>query len=173
MLSIIGLLSSHAYGIFAGAVVGVYTSASQWYSYLHHTSPTITLCNYYTREPIMGKYTGGSEFPLWYAHYDGNPSFSDFSPFNGWSKPSIKVSESFAQFIMCCLLIKISYSNTEDRPPSADVESTITGTPIKKSIAGDNSNVIGFIALSPLNRIYRGKKTSNAAVRTYCCYTIK
>lgn len=27
---------------------------------------------------------------LWYAHYDGNPSFSDFSAFGGWSKPTIK-----------------------------------------------------------------------------------
>ncbi|KAK5577205.1 hypothetical protein RB653_002145 [Dictyostelium firmibasis] len=54
-----------------GAHIGIYTSASQW-------------------EPIMGGYTGGSGFPLWYAHYDGNPSFSDFSPFGGWGTPSIK-----------------------------------------------------------------------------------
>ncbi len=27
---------------------------------------------------------------LWYAHYDNNPSFSDFSSFGGWSKPAIK-----------------------------------------------------------------------------------
>lgn len=27
---------------------------------------------------------------LWYAHYDNNPSFSDFSAFGGWSKPAIK-----------------------------------------------------------------------------------
>ena len=27
---------------------------------------------------------------LWYAHYDNNPSFSDFSSFGGWSKPTIK-----------------------------------------------------------------------------------
>lgn len=27
---------------------------------------------------------------LWYAHYDGSASFSDFSPFGGWSKPTIK-----------------------------------------------------------------------------------
>ena len=25
-----------------------------------------------------------------YAHYDGEPSFSDFHPFGGWSKPAIK-----------------------------------------------------------------------------------
>jgi len=27
---------------------------------------------------------------LWYAHYDGVPSFSDFAPFGGWTKPAIK-----------------------------------------------------------------------------------
>lgn len=27
---------------------------------------------------------------LWYAHYDGSPSFSDFGSFGGWSKPAIK-----------------------------------------------------------------------------------
>eukprot|EP01112_Ceratiomyxa_fruticulosa_P022972 TRINITY_DN8594_c0_g1_i1.p1 TRINITY_DN8594_c0_g1~~TRINITY_DN8594_c0_g1_i1.p1 ORF type:complete len:179 (+),score=30.66 TRINITY_DN8594_c0_g1_i1:112-648(+) len=52
--------------------VVVYTSASQW-------------------EPIMGdNFTGGSDFPLWYAHYDDNPSFSDFSPFANWMVPVIK-----------------------------------------------------------------------------------
>jgi hypothetical protein len=54
-----------------GIVLGVYTSESQW-------------------SPIMGDYTGGSEFPLWYAHYDGDASFSDFRAFGGWSKPAIK-----------------------------------------------------------------------------------
>jgi len=54
-----------------GIVLGVYTSASQW-------------------EPIMGDYQGGSQFPLWYAHYDGQPNFGDFSPFNGWNSPAIK-----------------------------------------------------------------------------------
>lgn len=27
---------------------------------------------------------------LWYAHYDGSASFSDFSAFGGWTKPTIK-----------------------------------------------------------------------------------
>jgi hypothetical protein len=49
-----------------GLSVGIYTSYSQW-------------------QPIMGDYSGGSSYPLWYAHYDGNPSFSDFSPFNGFN----------------------------------------------------------------------------------------
>jgi len=54
-----------------GVTIGIYTSASQWV-------------------PIMGDWTGGSPYPLWYAHYDNDPSFSDFSPFNGWTKPAIK-----------------------------------------------------------------------------------
>ena len=29
-------------------------------------------------------------FTFRYAHYDNDPSFSDFKPFGGWSKPSIK-----------------------------------------------------------------------------------
>lgn len=37
-----------------------------------------------------GGYTGGSAYPLWYAHYDGSASFSDFRPFGGWSHPAIK-----------------------------------------------------------------------------------
>jgi len=28
--------------------------------------------------------------PVWYAHYDGNPSFSDWVPFGGWSHPAVK-----------------------------------------------------------------------------------
>ena len=55
-----------------GQDIGVYTSDSQW-------------------GPIMGdSYTGGSAYPLWYAHYDNNPSFSDFTPFAGWSEAAVK-----------------------------------------------------------------------------------
>eukprot|EP00118_Oscarella_pearsei_P000054 m.4085 g.4085 ORF g.4085 m.4085 type:complete len:239 (+) comp10183_c0_seq1:76-792(+) len=51
--------------------VGVYTSKYQWSS-------------------IMGDYSGGKSAPLWYPHYDNDPSFSDFEPFGGWNKPAIK-----------------------------------------------------------------------------------
>jgi len=54
-----------------GVNCGVYSSASQW-------------------NPIFGAWNGGSGLPLWYAHYDGNPSFSDFSPFAGWGIPAMK-----------------------------------------------------------------------------------
>ena len=56
-----------------GIRLGVYTSNSQW-------------------SPITGNSKILSSLPLWYAHYEspGNPSFSDFVPFGGWSKPSVK-----------------------------------------------------------------------------------
>ena len=64
-----GLVSA---GESLGLKLGVYTSSSQ--------------C-----KPIMGStYDGGSQYPLWYAHYDNNPSFSDFAPFGGWTTPDMK-----------------------------------------------------------------------------------
>ena len=55
-----------------GAKIGIYTSLYNWSS-------------------IVGEdWKDMSKYHLWYAHYDGNPSFSDFQAFGGWSKPSIK-----------------------------------------------------------------------------------
>jgi hypothetical protein len=34
-------------------------------------------------------HTLGAE-ELWYAHYDGSASFSDFAGFAGWTKPGMK-----------------------------------------------------------------------------------
>jgi len=51
--------------------VGVYTSKSQWI-------------------PIVGSWTGASHLDLWYADYDGVPTFGDFTAFGGWSKPYMK-----------------------------------------------------------------------------------
>lgn len=58
-------------GCGAATCVGIYTSASQW-------------------NPIACGSTALSGHPIWYAHYDNNPSFSDWAPFGGWSRPSIK-----------------------------------------------------------------------------------
>jgi len=65
-----------------GVKFGVYTSASQWI-------------------PIMGGYTGGSAYPLWYAHYDGDPSFDDFSAFGGWNSPAIKQYQGSTNICGC------------------------------------------------------------------------
>jgi GH25 family lysozyme M1 (1,4-beta-N-acetylmuramidase) len=57
-----------------GKTPGIYASHSMW-------------------QTIMGSATacaglGGLE--LWYAHYDGKPSFGDFQAFGGWKTPHIK-----------------------------------------------------------------------------------
>eukprot|EP01101_Sappina_pedata_P007853 TRINITY_DN4227_c0_g1_i1.p1 TRINITY_DN4227_c0_g1~~TRINITY_DN4227_c0_g1_i1.p1 ORF type:complete len:226 (-),score=92.24 TRINITY_DN4227_c0_g1_i1:28-705(-) len=57
-----------------GAPLGIYASEHMW-SLIAGSSCTV------------GADAG---LPLWYAHYDGNPSFSDFTAFGGWNKPAIK-----------------------------------------------------------------------------------
>jgi hypothetical protein len=68
VMELINRIKSH------GKVPAIYASAYMWQS-------------------IMG---GRNNCPqaaavqLWYPHYDGSPSFSDFSAFGGWHKPTIK-----------------------------------------------------------------------------------
>ena len=57
-----------------GVSLGFYTSNSQW-------------------SPIAGGVSDFSKYPLWYAHYDGDASFDDFSAFGGWTTPAIKQYE--------------------------------------------------------------------------------
>lgn len=60
-------------------------------SALEHYLPIGVYTNQNNWSVIMGSdYNGGSSFPLWYAHYDGQPSFADFKPFGGWHNPTIK-----------------------------------------------------------------------------------
>lgn len=61
-------------GLKLGVSAGIYTS-------------------YYNWESIVGldyDYPSSIGLPLWYAHYDNSPSFSDFTPYGGWSEPAIK-----------------------------------------------------------------------------------
>ena len=47
--------------------------------------------SYYNWQTIVGtSWDGVKDVPLWYAHYDNDPSFRDYKAFGGWSKPSIK-----------------------------------------------------------------------------------
>ena len=57
-----------------GIKMGIYSSAYMWSS-LFGSSCT------------AGAAAG---LPIWYAHYDGKRTFSDFKPFGGWTKPAIK-----------------------------------------------------------------------------------
>jgi GH25 family lysozyme M1 (1,4-beta-N-acetylmuramidase) len=59
--------------------------------------------------------TVGAQHPLWYAHYDGNPSFSDFRPFGGWSHPTIKqYADSGAG---CGVGADLNFKGSESRKP--------------------------------------------------------
>lgn len=55
-----------------GLSVGVYASSVMWHE---------VTCN--------AKFNHAPP-ELWYAHYDNNPSFSDFQRFGSWSKPFMK-----------------------------------------------------------------------------------
>mmetsp|Transcript_227 Transcript_227/g.227 ORF Transcript_227/g.227 Transcript_227/m.227 type:complete len:160 (+) Transcript_227:246-725(+) len=60
-----------------GHSVGIYTTLYMW-------------------EQIMGSRYACPDVayvPLWYAHYDYNPSFSDYSQIGGWTTPAIKQYE--------------------------------------------------------------------------------
>jgi GH25 family lysozyme M1 (1,4-beta-N-acetylmuramidase) len=70
------------------SAAGIYTSNSQW-------------------SPITGGSTQLSKYPLWYPHYDNNPSFSDFVPFGGWSKPAIKQYAGTTSF--CGASVDLNY----------------------------------------------------------------
>jgi len=56
-----------------GLDCGVYTNKNNW---LHIFGTT--------------EYVYGNDMPLWYAHYDNDPSFQDFSTFGGWTAPYAK-----------------------------------------------------------------------------------
>uniref|UniRef100_A0A914DV22 Uncharacterized protein n=1 Tax=Acrobeloides nanus TaxID=290746 RepID=A0A914DV22_9BILA len=54
-----------------GYSVGIYTKAQDW-------------------NTIVGAWTDTSSLPLWWPKFDGQQDFDSFSPFGGWSTPTIK-----------------------------------------------------------------------------------
>ena len=73
-----------------GVKCGVYASKSQW-------------------ESIFGSsdYCYGSSNPLWYAHYDNNPSFSDYSKFGCFSDPLAKQYQGTTTY--CSFSVDLDY----------------------------------------------------------------
>ena len=53
--------------------IGIYSGKSQWGAIFGDSS-----------------FSHGANHPLWYAHYDGLPEFSDFAAFDGWAAPAFK-----------------------------------------------------------------------------------
>jgi len=74
-----------------GVKCGVYSSKSQWSAIFGSTS-----------------FTYGNSLPLWYAHYDNNPSFSDFATFGGWTSPHAK--QYIGDTTLCSMGIDKNYS---------------------------------------------------------------
>ncbi|EKE40623.1 hypothetical protein ENUP19_0315G0012 [Entamoeba nuttalli] len=49
--------------------------------------------SYYNWEDIVGldyKFSRAGSWPIWYPHYDGKKTFSDFKSFGGWTSPYMK-----------------------------------------------------------------------------------
>jgi GH25 family lysozyme M1 (1,4-beta-N-acetylmuramidase) len=74
-----------------GVKCGVYSSSAQWSELFGSTS-----------------YTYGNNLPLWYAHYDNNPSFSDYTKFGGWSTPHAK--QYIGDATVCSIDVDQNYS---------------------------------------------------------------
>ncbi|KAL7715718.1 lysozyme [Entamoeba marina] len=53
-------------------------------------------------------YPYASSTPLWYPHYDNNPSFSDFVAFGGFTTPSIKQYKGTTS--LCSASVDLSYT---------------------------------------------------------------
>lgn len=70
---------------------GVYASSRQWSDVFGSTS-----------------YTYGNDLPLWYPHYDNDPSFDDFVAFGGWSSPLVKQYDGTST--ICNFGVDINYS---------------------------------------------------------------
>ena len=67
-------------GLASGVKVGVYSSIHEYELLISDTPEGCPL------------FQAGDDLPLWYPHYQTPPdaSFDDFSPFGGWTKPTIK-----------------------------------------------------------------------------------
>jgi hypothetical protein len=51
-----------------------------------------------------------TDLPLWYAHYDGKASFSDFSSFGGWKTPYAK--QYMGDYTLCSFDVDLNYAPT-------------------------------------------------------------
>lgn len=130
-----------------GLHIGIYTSESQW-------------------SPITGNWEGGARFPLWYAHYDGSPSFSDFRYVLRCcqiicSKPLyFRFLLRFLKFVLhvhscfCCCPVRSlggrsppSSSSKEPRPSVAPA-STRTGTRKGYPVCRHTRNLAGFMRMA-------------------------
>ena len=101
-----------------GVDCGVYSSSSQWSSifgsssYSYGSSKLLsTHLMIFNLDLLLS--TEHSSFvgnPLWYAHYDNKPSFSDFSSFGGWKTPYAKQYQG--DYTLCGFDVDLDYAPT-------------------------------------------------------------
>ncbi|KAL0204877.1 hypothetical protein P9112_000184 [Eukaryota sp. TZLM1-RC] len=70
--------------------VGIYASKVQW-------------------DNIMTGNTDFKDYPLWYPHYDMNPSFDDFVSFGGWNKDMVVMKQFKGTTNACKTQIDLNY----------------------------------------------------------------
>jgi hypothetical protein len=97
--------------------LGSYSSNKAWYQEMVDSCDKLSVkCGVYTNksqwQEIFGSttYSYGSSLPLWYAHYDNNPSFSDFSSFGGWTSPHGK--QYAGDVTVCSLDVDKNYATS-------------------------------------------------------------
>jgi len=109
MKDLVNYLSSNCASTFSGRVwldiegsqywLGSTSSNQAWYTALVNSCATYGMrCGVYSSksqwQAIFGSaaFSYGTNLPLWYAHYDNNPSFSDYASyaFGGWDSPHAK-----------------------------------------------------------------------------------
>eukprot|EP00347_Sterkiella_histriomuscorum_P006160 403353837 len=71
--------------------VGIYASHYMWMQIFH---------DYNTCQQFK-------DLPLWYAHYDGKETFSDFVSFGGWTTPNIKQHTGLAN--VCDTVVDLNF----------------------------------------------------------------
>jgi len=107
----------------AGLPVGIYTSVGEW-------------------PQTVGNLNSLSSFPLWYAHYDNNPSFSDFTSFGGWSSGVMKQYQGNTQ--QCGVSVDLDYfgssSTSSSSTTSSGSGSGSTTSPITSGGSGTSSS---------------------------------
>jgi hypothetical protein len=95
-----------------GIKCGVYSSSSQWSAIFGSTSysykSSCTLHSSLLLPPCFALTSPSAALPLWYAHYDNNPSFSDFSSFGGWSTPFAKQYKG--DTTLCSFSVDLDYA---------------------------------------------------------------
>jgi len=112
-----------------GLKVGFYSSTGEW-------------------PQCVGTSTAFSQYPLWYAHFDGVAAFSDesgFATFGGWGGNTIAMKQYVGDTTACSIGVDLDYYTVTPASPPAHCVAiyTINANTVNfRSAPGLNSNVL-------------------------------